>query len=45
MTDEHLDRMVRDADPTDPISSTHFDGAEHSLLEEIMSDSTSNAVG
>jgi len=37
MTDEHLDRMVRDADPYRPDVAHHLDGAAQSLLEEIMS--------
>jgi hypothetical protein len=37
MTDEHLDRLVRDADPGRPDVIEHLDGAEQILLEEIMS--------
>lgn len=37
MTDEHLDRMVRDADPYRPDVIRHLDGAAQNLLEEIMS--------
>ncbi len=37
MTDEHLDRLVRDADPYRPDLIARLDGAERSLLEEIMS--------
>ncbi|SBT45897.1 hypothetical protein [Micromonospora narathiwatensis] len=37
MTDEHLDRLVRDADPYRPDVVRHLDGARHALLEEIMS--------
>ncbi|RLP96185.1 hypothetical protein [Micromonospora sp. CV4] len=40
MTDEHLDRMVRDADPHRPDVITHLDGAAQHLLEEIMSTPT-----
>jgi hypothetical protein len=38
MTEEQLDRMVRDADPYRPVG--HLDGAREALLEEIMSDRT-----
>ncbi|MEV0900474.1 hypothetical protein [Actinoplanes sp. NPDC049802] len=37
MTDEHLDRMVRDADPYRPDLVARLGGAEQQLLEEIMS--------
>jgi hypothetical protein len=37
MTDEHLDRMVRDADPYRPDVLRRLDGADGALLEEIMS--------
>ena len=37
MTDEQLDQMVRDADPSRPEVIQHLDGAEQTLLEEIMS--------
>jgi hypothetical protein len=37
MTDEHLDRMVRDADPYRPEVVRHLDGSALNLLEEIMS--------
>jgi hypothetical protein len=37
MTDEHLDRLVRDADPHRPDVIGRLDGAEQTLLEEIMS--------
>ncbi|MFG3712437.1 hypothetical protein ACIBTZ_21100 [Micromonospora sp. NPDC049460] len=37
MTDEHLGRMVRDADPYRPDVIRHLDGAAQNLLEEIMS--------
>ncbi|MEV6299774.1 hypothetical protein AB0M02_10260 [Actinoplanes sp. NPDC051861] len=37
MTDEHLDRVVRDADPFRPELIGHLGGAEQTLLEEIMS--------
>jgi hypothetical protein len=37
MTDEHLDRLVRDADPYRPDLIARLGGAERSLLEEIMS--------
>lgn len=40
MTEEHLDRMVRDADPYRPDLLGHLDGAEQTLLEEIMSEPT-----
>ncbi|SNY30294.1 hypothetical protein [Paractinoplanes atraurantiacus] len=35
MSDEQLDRLVRDADP---YRADHLDGAEQALLEEIMSE-------
>lgn len=37
MTDEHLDRMVRDADPYRPDVIGHLDEAAQNLLEDIMS--------
>ena len=37
MTDEQLDRMVRDADPYRPVDG-HLAGAEQTLLEEILSE-------
>jgi hypothetical protein len=37
MTDERLDRLVRDADPYRPDLIERLDGAEQTLLEEIMS--------
>ncbi|SHN46684.1 hypothetical protein [Cryptosporangium aurantiacum] len=37
MTDDDLDRMIRDADPYRPPVSAHLDGAAQSLLEEIVS--------
>ncbi|MEV4812203.1 hypothetical protein [Micromonospora avicenniae] len=37
MTDEHLDQLVRDADPYRPDVIEHLDGAQQTLLEEIMS--------
>jgi hypothetical protein len=37
MTDEHIDRLVRDADPYRPDVVGRLDGAEQTLLEEIMS--------
>lgn len=37
MTDESLDRTVRDADPYRPAVGTHLDGAAQHLLEEILS--------
>ncbi|MEV0155115.1 hypothetical protein AB0H57_15415 [Micromonospora sp. NPDC050686] len=40
MTDEQLDRMVRDADPYPPDAVRHLDGAAQHLLEEIMSTPT-----
>ncbi|MFC0005716.1 hypothetical protein [Micromonospora siamensis] len=40
MTDEQLDRMVRDADPYRPEAVRHLDGAAQHLLEEIMSTPT-----
>ncbi|MEU8814751.1 hypothetical protein [Actinoplanes sp. NPDC048796] len=38
MSDEQLDRLVRDADPYRRDTTGTFDGAEHALLEEIMSE-------
>ncbi|MEK8107389.1 hypothetical protein NKG94_23720 [Micromonospora sp. M12] len=37
MTDEQLDRRVRDADPYRPEVIAHLDGVAQDLLEEIMS--------
>ncbi len=37
MTDEHLDRLVRDADPYRPEIIQRLGGADQHLLEEIMS--------
>ncbi|MEU4422136.1 hypothetical protein AB0F81_16035 [Actinoplanes sp. NPDC024001] len=37
MSDEHLDRLVRDADPYRPEVIGRLDGADQHLLEEIMS--------
>ncbi|PYC72020.1 hypothetical protein C7C45_10360 [Micromonospora arborensis] len=37
MTDEQLDRRVRDADPYRPEVVAHLDGVAQNLLEEIMS--------
>ena len=44
MTEEHLDRMVRDADPYVPDVVGHLDGAKQILLEEIMSEPTLDRV-
>ncbi|NJP34915.1 hypothetical protein [Micromonospora thermarum] len=44
MTDEHLDRMVRDADPYRPDVIGHLDEAAQNLLEEIMSVPTLESV-
>ena len=44
MTEEHLERMVRDADPYRPDVIGHLDGAKQSLLEEIMSEPTLDRV-
>ncbi|SCE73674.1 hypothetical protein GA0070607_0959 [Micromonospora coriariae] len=44
MTDEHLDRMVRDADPYRPEVVAHLDGTAQTLLEEIMSTPTLEPV-
>jgi hypothetical protein len=44
MTDEQLDRMVRDADPYRPDVVRHLDGAAQNLLEEIMSVPTLDTV-
>ncbi|MDH6466409.1 hypothetical protein M2302_006617 [Micromonospora sp. A200] len=44
MTDEHLDRMVRDADPYRPGVIRHLDGAAQNLVEEIMSVPTLDPV-
>lgn len=37
MTDEHLDRLIRNADPAP--AGPHLDGADRDLLEEIVSES------
>ncbi|MEV1333723.1 hypothetical protein AB0J20_29590 [Micromonospora costi] len=37
MTDQNVDQMVRDADPYRPEGIGHLDGAQQTLLEEIMS--------
>ncbi|WP_433319759.1 hypothetical protein [Micromonospora chersina] len=44
MTDEQLDRMVRDADPYPPDVVRHLDGVAQNLLEEIMSVPTLDRV-
>ncbi|MFE9957567.1 hypothetical protein [Micromonospora sp. NPDC005299] len=44
MTEEHLDRLVRDADPYRPDVIGHLDGAQQALLEEIMSEPTLDRV-
>lgn len=44
MTDETLDRLVRDADPHDPDAVRDLRGADHSLLEEIMSTPTVSSI-
>jgi hypothetical protein len=44
MTDEYLDHLVRDADPRRPDLVQRLGGAEHSLLEEIMSVPTLESV-
>ncbi|SBT37400.1 hypothetical protein [Micromonospora auratinigra] len=44
MTEEHLDRLVRDADPYRPDVIGCLDGAKQSLLEEIMSQPTLERV-
>jgi hypothetical protein len=44
MTEEHLDRMVREADPYRPDVIGHLDGARQALLEEIMSEPTPDRV-
>ncbi|GAA0253920.1 hypothetical protein [Cryptosporangium japonicum] len=38
MTDDSLDRLIRDADPYRPAVGNRLDGAAEELLEEIMSD-------
>ncbi|WP_406069628.1 hypothetical protein [Micromonospora sp. NBC_01638] len=40
MTEEHLDRLVREADPARLDVIGHLSGVKQTLLEEIMSDST-----
>ncbi|WNM40194.1 hypothetical protein RMN56_02180 [Micromonospora halotolerans] len=44
MTEEHLDRMVRDADPYRPDVIGRLEGAKQALLEEIMSEPTLDRV-
>ncbi|MGY0003955.1 hypothetical protein [Micromonospora sp. I033] len=44
MTEEQLDRMVRDADPCRAGVIAHLDGAKQALLEEIMSEPTPDRV-
>lgn len=44
MTEEQLDRLVRDADPFRPDVIGHLDGARRILLEEIMSEPTLDHV-
>src|SRR4051794_28676570 len=44
MTEEHLDRIIRDADPYRPDVIGHLDGAKLALLEEIMSEPTPDSV-
>ncbi|MEH1164503.1 hypothetical protein V6V47_03855 [Micromonospora sp. CPCC 205539] len=44
MTDEHLDRKVRDADPYRPEVIANLGGAAQDLLEEIMSTPTLETV-
>jgi len=44
MTDEYLDRLVRAADPYRPEVVERLDGAEQTLLEEIMSVPTLTSV-
>ncbi|MET8910604.1 hypothetical protein [Micromonospora sp. NPDC004551] len=44
MTEEHLDRMVRDADPCRPGVIGDLDGAKQALLEELMSEPTLDRV-
>jgi hypothetical protein len=44
MTDDHLDRMVRDADPYRPDVIRRLDGVAQNLLEEIMSVPTLDPV-
>jgi hypothetical protein len=45
MTDDHLDRMIRDADPYRPDVVGHLDGAAQSLLEDILIVPTRDRVG
>ncbi|WP_035855565.1 hypothetical protein [Cryptosporangium arvum] len=40
MTDDPLDRLIRDADPYRPVAGERLDGAAEELLEEIVSDRT-----
>jgi hypothetical protein len=44
MTEEHVDRLVRDADPYRPGVIGDLDGAKQALLEEIMSEPTPDRV-
>jgi hypothetical protein len=44
MTEEHLDQMIRDADPFRSDVIGHLDGAKQTLLEEIMSEPTHDRV-
>ncbi|MEU5723504.1 hypothetical protein ABZ783_16990 [Micromonospora sp. NPDC047738] len=44
MTEEHFDRIVRDADPYPPDVIGHLAGAKQALLEEIMSEPTFHRV-
>ncbi|WP_262284314.1 hypothetical protein [Micromonospora sp. MA102] len=44
MTEEHVDRLVRDADPYRPGFIGGLDGAKQALLEEIMSEPTPDRV-
>ncbi|MET8833449.1 hypothetical protein ABZV78_05975 [Micromonospora sp. NPDC004540] len=44
MTEEHVDRLVRDADPYRPGVIGDLDGAKQALLEEIMSEPTLDRV-
>ena len=44
MTDETLDRLVRDADPHDADAVRHLRGADQALMEEIMSSPTATSI-
>ncbi len=44
MTDEHLDRLIRDADPFRPDVIGHLDGVSRRLLEDIVSVPTLHRV-